>query len=202
MIDPHNIAARPRSIGNLTKSVVVSLALVFSIAIANNSYASVMLGIALGTVVGPAINSPHVTRPDEEPSWVKRKLEDFRVWAGGALLKTLVIIPATLVLNQFRVADAWFVALGILAVLLNFAKTKPVMDVIRISPLAPPDRLLGVPLAIALPRVIRLSFIGNLALSIWLYLLYVGPENLEKAKLHDWLTVIAGVLAALASALT
>jgi hypothetical protein len=60
---------------------------------------------------------------------------------------------------------------------------------------------LGAPLSIALPRVIRLSFIGNLALSVWLYFLYVGPENLEKPKLYDWLTVIAGAFAAVASVL-
>lgn len=199
MIDPHNVGARPRWYINLIKSAVISLLLLMAPAMADKEVSSVVFAAAFGAVVSPAINSPHVTPTEVEPIWYKRKARDLQIWAHGALLKTVIAIPITAAVAYVGLPHPWFVSLSALAILLDFSKTFEVIKYVRNSKFEANrfDRLLDVRLAVAVPRVMTLSFAGVGALSIWLYLVYMGPFALEKATLHDWLHAVAGLLAAL-----
>jgi hypothetical protein len=204
MIDPHNVVVRPRRWRNLLKATLASIMLLISPTIVDAELSSIAFALAVGAVIAPAINSPHTTPPQKEPVWLVRKAEDFRIWLGGFVLKSVVALPITFALAHVGIPHAWFFSLSVLALFLNFAKSGAVTKHVReaavdIHRFDPP---LDVPLRVALSRVVRLSFAGSFSFGIWLYLVYTGPFALEKVTLHGWVHAVAGIVAAFIMVLT
>lgn len=188
MIDPHNPAESLSSKkSNIVKSLLISISIVILVASSDKIVGfegKVALSFLVGLVLGPAINAPNVPTKEEEPSWLGRNIKAVTSTAGGAMPKALVAYILAVILGVIGIPDGWYVALFVMAFVLNLGKMPVTLSLWDDPGNASRLRKSGV--HIGKVDIVRMAILGNICMFAWIVLLYPIANLLGKADIQDW----------------